>query len=463
MRAMLNGLLAWTDARFPLSKLWNEHLARYYAPKNFNFWYYFGGLALLVLVMQLATGLWLAMFYKPDAALAFGSVEYIMRDVQWGWLIRYMHSTGASAFFIIIYLHMFRALMYGSYKAPRELLWVIGMLIYLCLMAEAFFGYLLPWGQMSYWGAQVIISLFGALPFGIGEALALWIRGDYVVSDATLSRFYSLHVVGIPLLLLGLVAVHLMALHEVGSNNPDGVEIKKNKDAAGVPADGVRFHPYYTVKDLWGVGVFLTLFMLVVFYAPEFGGWFLESANFVPANPLQTPEHILPVWYFTPYYAILRAIPDKLTGVIAMFAATLIFFVLPWLDRHPVKSIRYRSLLFKGALMLFAVTFILLGWLGTEPPTPFKSELGLRLGELYFLFFFVLWFYSKERSVRFGYAIFGIVMVLMVIADVIRFDASKQMLILTSALIPVAYSAIFLLLPMHTRLNESRAVPERVN
>eukprot|EP00119_Amphimedon_queenslandica_P016965 XP_019857384.1 PREDICTED: uncharacterized protein LOC109585702 [Amphimedon queenslandica] len=318
MRSMLNGLLEWTDARFPVSKLWNEHLASYYAPKNFNFWYYFGSLALLVLVMQLATGIWLAMFYKPDAALAFGSVEYIMRDVEWGWLIRYMHSTGASAFFIIIYLHMFRALMYGSYKAPRELLWVIGMLIYLCLMAEAFFGYLLPWGQMSYWGAQVIISLFGALPFGIGEALALWIRGDYVVSDATLSRFYSLHIVGIPLLLLGLVAAHLIALHEVGSNNPEWAEIKKNKDAKGVPVDGLAFHPYYTVKDLWGAGVFLTLFLLVVFYAPEFGGWFLESANFVPANPLQTPEHILPVWYFTPYYAILRAIPDKLTGVIAM-------------------------------------------------------------------------------------------------------------------------------------------------
>ena len=462
MRALLTGLLEWTDARFPLSKLWNEHLAQYYAPKNFNFWYFFGSLALLVLVIQLVTGIWLAMFYKPDAELAFASVEYIMRDVEWGWLIRYLHSTGASAFFIVVYLHMFRALLYGSYKAPRELLWLIGMLIYLALMAEAFFGYLLPWGQMSYWGAQVIISLFGALPFGIGEALALWIRGDYVVSDATLSRFYSLHVVGIPLVLLGLVVAHIMALHEVGSNNPDGVEIKKNKDENGIPMDGIPFHPYYTVKDLWGVGVFLVLFAIVVFYAPEFGGWFLESANFVPANPLQTPEHILPVWYFTPYYAILRAIPDKLTGVIAMFAAVLIFFIIPWLDRHPVKSARYRSRLFMALLIVFAVTFLILGWLGTEPPTPGKSELGLRLGELYFAFFLMLWVYSKERTAAFSYGLFLALVVLMMIFDSIRYDESKQALMMWSALLPLGYFVVFLLLPVHTRLNESHVEPERV-
>ena len=469
MRSLLTCLLEWTDARFPVSKLWNEHLAQYYAPKNFNFWYFFGSLAMLVLVIQLVTGIWLAMFYKPDAELAFASVEYIMRDVEWGWLIRYMHSTGASAFFIVVYLHMFRALLYGSYKAPRELLWLFGMLIYLCLMAEAFFGYLLPWGQMSYWGAQVIISLFGALPFGIGEALALWIRGDYVVSDATLSRFYSLHVVGIPLVLLGLIVAHIIALHEVGSNNPDGVEIKKNKDANGIPMDGIPFHPYYTVKDLWGVGVFLVLFAIVVFYAPEFGGWFLESANFVPANSLQTPEHILPVWYFTPYYAILRAIPDKLTGVIAMFAATLIFFVLPWLDRHPVKSVRYRSKLFNLLLILFAVTFVVLGWLGTEPPTPGKSELGLRLGELYFSFFLMLWVYSKERSAQFSYGLFVALIVLLLIFDSMRFpdgekpaDLAKQWLMMWSALLPLVYYVVFLLLPVHTRLNESGVVPERV-
>jgi ubiquinol-cytochrome c reductase cytochrome b subunit len=395
----LDGLLKWVDDRFPLSKLWNEHLAKYYAPKNFNFWYFFGSLALLVLVLQIVTGIWLTMNYKPDAERAFGSVEYIMRDVEWGWLFRYLHSTGASAFFIVVYLHMFRALLYGSYKKPRELLWLIGMMIFLSLIAEAFFGYLLPWGQMSYWGAQVITSLFGAIPF-IGEDLALWIKGDYVVSDVTLNRFFSFHVIAIPLVLAGLVWVHIMALHEVGSNNPDGIEIKKMKDAKGVPLDGIPFHPYYTVKDFFGVGVFLVLFCLVVFFAPEFGGWFLEHNNFVPANPLATPEHIVPVWYFTPFYAILRAIPDKLFGVIAMFAAVLVLFFLPWLDRSPVKSIRYRGIIYKSALVVFVVSFIALGYLGTQSPTPTLVFLAQLFSILYFAFFIFMPIYTKMDKTK---------------------------------------------------------------
>ena len=342
------GFLGWIDARFPLSSMWNDHLARYWTPKNFNFWYYFGSLALMVLVLQIVTGIWLTMNYKPDAALAFNSVEYIMRDVNWGWLIRYMHSTGASFFFIVVYLHMFRGLMYGSYKKPRELIWIFGMIIYVALMAEAFMGYLLPWGQMSYWGAQVIISLFGAIP-GIGDALALWIRGDYVIADATLNRFFAFHVIALPIVLLALVVLHILALHEVGSNNPDGVEIKQNKDENGIPLDGIPFHPYFTVKDIVGVIVFLIFFSLVVFFAPEMGGWFLEKDNFVPADPLKTPEHIVPLWYFTPFYAILRAVPDKFLGVVAMGAAIFVLFLLPWLDRSPVKSIRYRGMPFKIA------------------------------------------------------------------------------------------------------------------
>ncbi len=462
MKAMLTGLLEWTDARFPLTKLWNEHLAKYYAPKNFNFWYFFGSLAMLALVMQILTGIWLAMHYKPSAEHAFASVEYIMREVPWGWAIRYMHSTGSSFFFIVVYLHMFRGLMYGSYKYPRELIWILGMMIYLALMAEAFFGYLLPWGQMSFWGAQVIVSLFGALPF-YGEELALWIRGDYVVSDATLNRFYSFHMVAVPLVLLGLVAAHIMALHEVGSNNPDGVEIKKNKNAEGVPQDGIPFHPYYTVKDIAGVMVFLFLFALVMFFAPDFFGWFLESANFTPADPLKTPEHIVPVWYFTPYYAVLRAIPDKLTGVIAMFIAVLIFFFLPWLDRHPVKSIRYRSVLFKLALILFAVTFLILGYLGTQPVTLGKSELGMRLSELYFLFFLTLWVYSKDRSAAYYGRLVVVLVVLMLISDWIRFDPSKGGLMALSALLPIGYLLVFYLGPVFKPgLNASKPVPERV-
>jgi ubiquinol-cytochrome c reductase cytochrome b subunit len=390
----LNGLLGWVDDRFPLSKMWNEHLARYYAPKNFNFWYFFGSLALFVLVIQIVTGIWLTMNYKPSAEHAFASVEYIMRDVEWGWWMRYMHSTGASAFFIVIYLHMFRALLYGSYKKPRELLWLTGMIIYFTLMGEAFFGYLLPWGQMSYWGAQVIISLFGALPW-IGDDLALLIRGDFVVSDVTLNRFFSLHVIALPLVLCGLVAAHILALHEVGSNNPDGIEIKKNKDANGVPLDGIPFHPYYTVKDIVGVVVFLIFFCAVVFFAPEMGGYFLEHANFIPADPLKTPEHIAPVWYFTPFYAILRAVPNQLGGVIAMGASTVLFMFLPWLDRSPVKSIRYRGRKYKTALALFVISFITLGYLGMQPATPTFTWIARFFSVIYFAFFLLMPFYTR--------------------------------------------------------------------
>ena len=400
MTEKAGGLIGWIDERFPLTRLWNEHLAKYYAPKNFNLWYFFGSLALLVLVMQIVTGIFLTMHYKPDAALAFASVEYIMRDVEWGWLIRYMHSTGASAFFIIIYLHMFRGLMYGSFKKPRELLWLIGMFIYLTLMAEAFMGYLLPWGQMSYWGAQVIINLFGAIPY-IGPDLAVWIRGDYVVSDATLNRFFAFHVIALPLVLVGLVFLHIMALHEVGSNNPDGIEIKADRDADGNPRDGVPFHPYYTVKDIVGAVVFLLLFTVVVFYVPEMGGYFLEHNNFVEANPLLTPEHISPLWYFTPFYTVLRAIPDPWYGVLAMTASILILFFLPWIDRNPVKSVRYRSFLYKVNLAFFVIAFVYLGYLGTLSVNPLRTEMAVRFSELYFLFFFVLWVYSKGARRRF--------------------------------------------------------------
>ncbi|MCC7410219.1 MAG: cytochrome bc complex cytochrome b subunit [Gammaproteobacteria bacterium] len=396
---LLTGTRDWVDARFPLTKMWNEHLARYYAPKNFNIWYFFGSLLLVVLVIQLLTGIWLTMSYKPDAQQAFGSVEYIMRDVQWGWLIRYMHSTGASAFFICVYLHMFRGMMYGSYRAPRELLWLLGMAIYFALMAEAFFGYLLPWGQMSYWGAQVIISLFGAIPF-IGDTLALWIRGDYVVSDVTLNRFFSLHVVALPLVLVALVFVHIIALHEVGSNNPDGVEIKKHKGPDGIPIDGIPFHPYYTVKDLVGVGVFLLLFAAVVFFMPELGGYFIEQNNFIPADPLTTPQHIAPVWYFTPFYAILRAVPDKLSGVILMGLAVFMFVLLPWLDRSPVKSIRYKGAWSRAAMVAFAVSFLGLGYLGLEPVTPTYTLMARVLTVVYFGFFLLMPVYTRMDRTR---------------------------------------------------------------
>ena len=393
------GLRDWVDDRFPMIELWNYHMGQYYAPKNFNFWYYFGVFSMVVLALQTLTGIWLTMNYKPDAELAFASVEYIMRDVQWGWLIRYMHSTGASAFFLVVYLHIFRTLIYGSYKKPRELLWILGMFIYLSLMAEAFLGYLLPWGQMSFWGAQVIISLFDAIPF-VGDTLSLWIRGDFVVSDVTLNRFFALHVIAVPLVIIGLVFLHLIALHEVGSNNPDGIEIKKTKGPDGKPLDGIPFHPYYTVKDTVGIIVFLIIFATVVFFAPEFGGWFLEADNFIPANSLVTPEHIVPLWYFTPFYAMLRAVPDKLIGVLLMGAATMILFTLPWLDRSPVRSIRYRGPIFKTALALFVVSFVALGYLGTQTPTPELTWVTRGFSMIYFGFFILMPFYSKMDSTK---------------------------------------------------------------
>jgi len=395
----MTGILGWFDQRLPVMDFWNKHLAQYYAPKNFNVWYYFGSLALLVLVNQIVTGIWLTMHYKPSAAEAFASVEYIMRDVEWGWLIRYMHSTGASFFFICVYLHMFRGLMYGSCQKPRELVWVIGMLIFLALMAEAFLGYVLPWGQMSFWGAQVIVSLFGAIPY-VGEGLVQWIQGDYLPSDATINRFFALHVVALPIALLGLVVLHLGALHEVGSNNPDGVEIKKKKDAKGVPLDGIPFHPYYTVKDLFGVGVFLTLFAFVIFFEPTFGDLFLEYDNFAPADPMVTPEHIKPVWYFTPYYAMLRAIPDKLSGVIVMGAAVMILFLVPWLDRSPVKSIRYRGMLTKIALALFSVAFVTLGWLGMQAGSDTQKLVAQICTVIYFLYFLLMPVYTRMDAVK---------------------------------------------------------------
>jgi len=408
----MSKLLTWVDDRFPATKVWEEHLAKYYAPKNFNFWYYFGSLAVLVLVIQILTGIFLTIHYKPDSELAFASVEYIMRDVPWGWLMRYLHSTGGSAFFIIIYLHMFRAMLYGSHRNPRELVWLIGCIIYVAMMAEAFMGYLLPWGNMSYWGAQVIISLFTAIP-GIGEGLALWIRGDFVVSDATLNRFFAFHVVLIPLILIGLVFVHIVALHKVGSNNPDGIDIKKVKNENGIPVDGIPFHPYYTVKDIMGAVFFLILFSIVIFFMPEFFGIFLEKDNFTPANPLQTPEDIVPLWYFTPYYSILRAntvnffwIDAKLWGVIFMGLAIVMFFLLPWLDRSPVKSIRYRGVQYKVWLTLFAISFVLLGYLGLKNPNHvdlflFKNVIWAQIMTvIYFLFFLLMPFYSKADKTK---------------------------------------------------------------
>ncbi len=393
-RTRTGALVDWIDARFPMTKFVKDHLTDYYAPKNFNFWYYLGSLALFVLVIQIVSGIFLTMNYKPSAADAFASVEYIMRDVEWGWLIRYIHSTGASAFFIVVYLHMFRGLLYGSYKNPRELIWLFGMLIYLCLMAEAFFGYLLPWGNMSYWGAQVIVSLFGAIPY-VGESLVEWIRGDYYISDITLNRFFALHVIALPLALVFLVIAHIFALHEVGSNNPDGVEIKKLKGPDGYPLDGIPFHPYYTVKDIVGVIVFLLVFCTIIFFAPEMGGYFLEHANFDPANPLQTPEHIAPVWYFTPFYAILRAVPNKLMGVILMGLAVMAFFFLPWLDRAKVKSIRYRGWLFKVFLFAFAVSFVALGYLGLQPATTAFTNAARVFAIIYFAFFLLMPWYSR--------------------------------------------------------------------
>ncbi len=400
-----NAFMEWVDRRIPLTKVWNEHLAEYYAAKNFNFWYYFGSLAILVLVIQIFTGIFLTMHYKPDAALAFASVEYIMRDVPYGWLMRYLHSTGASAFFVIIYLHMFRGLIYGSHREPRELVWLIGCVIFVALMAEAFMGYLLPWGNMSYWGAQVIISLFDVIPY-FGPMLTEWIRGDFVISDATLNRFFAFHVILLPLVLIVLVFLHLIALHQVGSNNPDGIDIFEKVDEDGKPLDGIAFHPYYTVKDIVGVCGFLIIYLGIVFFAPEFGGIFLEKDNFAPANSLQTPPDIVPLWYFTPYYSILRAntfnffwIDAKIWGVVFMALSIIVFFLLPWLDRSPVKSIRYRSMPFKIALVIFVAAFILLGWLGMNPVTE-RNTLLAQIGSVaYFAFFFLMpWFTSIGKT-----------------------------------------------------------------
>ncbi|MCE1114976.1 MULTISPECIES: cytochrome b [Pseudomonas] len=395
----MSKFMEWIDARFPATKMWEDHLSKYYAPKNFNFLYFFGSLALLVLVNQIVTGVWLTMSFTPSAEEAFASVEYIMRDVEYGWILRYLHSTGASAFFIVVYLHMFRGLLYGSYQKPRELVWLFGMLIYLALMAEAFMGYLLPWGQMSYWGAQVIISLFGAIPV-IGGDLTQWIRGDYLISGITLNRFFALHVVALPIVILGLVVLHILALHEVGSNNPDGVDIKKKKDENGVPLDGIPFHPYYTVKDIAGVVVFLFVFCAVVFFFPEMGGYFLEKPNFEQANAFKTPEHIAPVWYFTPFYAILRAVPDKLFGVIAMGAAIAVLFVLPWLDRSPVRSMRYKGWLSKVWLLVFCVAFVILGVLGVLAPTPGRTLLSQVCTVLYFAYFLLMPFYTRLEKTK---------------------------------------------------------------
>ena len=428
-------LLNWVDNRFPASKLFKEHMSEYYAPKNFNIFYVFGALSVLVLVIQIVTGIFLVMHYKPDAALAFGSVEYIMRDVPWGWLIRYMHSTGASAFFVVVYMHMFRGLIYGSYRKPRELIWLFGCGIFLVLMAEAFMGYLLPWGQMSYCGAQVIVNLFSAIPF-VGPDLALLIRGDFVVGDATLNRFFSFHVIAVPLVLLGLVVAHIIALHEVGSNNPDGVEIKAHKDANGRPKDGIPFHPYYTVHDIFAVSVFLMVFTAIVFFAPEMGGYFLEYNNFIPADPFKTPLHIAPVWYFTPFYSMLRAVTDQLMyvliaivaaaalyaltrerlpklfkgvaivaavgiaammlsidakfwGVVAMGGGVVILFFLPWLDHSPVKSIRYRPDWHKYLYGFFVLDFLVLGYLGMLPPSPIGERVS-QVGTLFYFGFFLL-------------------------------------------------------------------------
>ncbi len=389
----------WIDERFPLTAMMKEHVTEYYAAKNFNIWYVFGVLALVVFILQFVTGILLTMNYKPSAEDAFASVEYIMREVEWGWLIRYMHSTGASMFFVVVYLHMFRGLMYGSYKAPRELLWVVGMLIYLALMAEAFMGYLLPWGQMSYWGAQVIVSLFGAIPV-IGEGLVEWIRGDYFISDITLNRFFAFHVVLVPLVLLMLVVVHILALHTTGSLNPDGIEIKEKKGSDGIPLDGVAFHPFHTSKDLVAIIVFAIIFASVVFFAPEMGGYFLEYANFEPANLLKTPEHIAPVWYFTPFYAILKAVPSKGWGAFLMLAAIVLLFLVPWLDRCKVKSIRYRGWQFKVALAGLVVSFVALGFLGLQPATEKVYVYAARVfAGIYFAFFLLMPLYtSRERT-----------------------------------------------------------------
>ena len=403
--AMWTGFMGWVDERFPMTETFEYHMSKYYAPKNFNFWFYFGVLAIFVLVNQIVTGIWLTMSYAPTGDGAFASVEYIMRDVEYGWLIRYLHSTGASFFFIVVYLHMYRALIYGSYRGPRELLWLIGMAIFVALMAEGFFGYLLPWGNMSYWGAQVIVSLVGAIPY-FGPDLMEWVRGDFLMSEATLNRFFALHVIALPLVLVILVFVHIVALHHVGSNNPDGIEIKKNKGADGVPLDGIPFHPYYTVHDIHALVIFLIVFCAVVFFAPEMGGYFLEKPNFVPADPLATPDHIAPVWYYTPYYSMLRAstyplfgMTAKFWGFVVMAGAIVIPAFLPWLDRSPVKSIRYKGALSKVALAILIVSFFILGYLGTLAPTMLRTATAQVCTMLYFLYFLLMpWYTRVERT-----------------------------------------------------------------
>lgn len=422
----VNGAVDWFNQRTPgLIPFYKKHMSEYYAPKNFNFWYYFGSLAMIVLVLQIVTGIFLTMNYKPDALTAFGSVEYIMRDVSGGWFIRYMHSTGASMFFVVVYLHMMRALLYGSYRKPRELLWIFGCMIYLALMAEAFMGYLLPWGQMSYWGAQVIVNLFSSVPF-IGPDLSVWIRGDFLVSDATLNRFFALHVIALPLVLVGLVFLHLVALHEVGSNNPDGIEIKKNKDpVTGKPVDGIPFFPYYIVKDLIGIVVFFIVFFAILFFGPEMGGYFLEYNNFLPADPLQTPAHIAPVWYFTPFYAMLRAVPamfgSQFAGVAVMGAGVIILFFLPWLDKSPVKSIRYKGPIFRTALAIFVVSFLVLGYLGVA-----TTDVWGKMPEI-----------------------------LPIIGGV-------EVATIVSRLLTIAYFAFFLAMPWYSRIDKCKPEPERL-
>jgi ubiquinol-cytochrome c reductase cytochrome b subunit len=396
---MVKRLWAWINRRLPVDAFIESQMTGYYAPKNFNIWYFFGSIALVVLVLQLLTGIMLTMFYKVGETTSFDSVEYIMREVNYGWLLRYLHSTGASAFFIVVYLHMFRAFLYGSYKKPRELLWLFGMAVYLALMAEAFMGYVLPWGNMSFWGAQVIVNLFGTIP-GIGPGLVEWIRGDYGIADATLNRFFALHVALLPLALLLLVVLHLVALHESGSNNPDGIEIHDKVGPDGKPLDGIPFHPYYSVKDIVGIAVFFVLFAIVVFFVPNLGGLFLEAPNFEPANPLSTPEHIAPVWYFTPFYAILRAVPDQRMGALLMLLAVVSFLFVPWLDRSPVKSMRYRGWMSRTALTLFALSFVMLGYLGLQPAEGLYVVLARVFAVIYFAFFWLMPIYTKLDPVK---------------------------------------------------------------
>ena len=456
-------LMSWVDARFPATETYEYHMSKYYAPKNFNFFYFFGVLSMVVLVNQFVTGIWLTMMYNPSAEGAFDSVEYIMRDVEAGWLIRYMHSTGASAFFVVVYLHMFRGILYGSYQKPRELVWLIGMGIYLVLMAEGFFGYLLPWGNMSFWGAQVILNLPAALPI-IGDPLTTWVKGDYLISGITLNRFFALHVVALPLILVGLVFMHLVALHHVGSNNPDGVDIKKQKDENGVPLDGIPFHPYYTVHDLIGIVVFLIIFFGVIFFFPAGGGYLLERPNFEPANPLKTPAHIAPVWYYTPFYAILRAVPDKLGGVMAMGGAIAFLFVLPWLDRSPVKSIRYKGILSKIWLAIFVVSFIGLGFLGAktaaEIPHIFSGLFikTLVLGAI----FAAVWFWRKQEI----YAYLALTLVITSVLGGILLWLFPAMGIDTSigfgVMFTVLYFLFFILMPIYTSIETCKQPPDRV-